>query len=294
MRKAQLHKYLRAAMLSVGLLVTVAGVPVAKAADDTNSKIIEYYRRKANLPPQVDVMLINIKDSDIKGLKSGQLQLSQGAQKQTVDILMSPDGKWVVFAAAEDVSKDPFKAIAEKITTKGAPTKGPKDAKVTIVEFSDFQCPYCARAHSTLTNEVLNQYGDKVKVVYKNFPLSFHPWAEPAAVAAACIYEQNPDAFWKIYNYYFDNQKDLNPQNVKEKTLEVMKDSKIDTAKFNDCFDNKKTLERIKADMAEGQVIGVTGTPAFVINGRKLSGAQPADRFKAIIDDELQRPADKS
>ncbi|OFV89873.1 MAG: hypothetical protein A3J75_04075 [Acidobacteria bacterium RBG_16_68_9] len=193
----------------------------------------------------------------------------------------------------EDVTADPFAEVVKKITTNGQPVKGPKNAKVTIVEFSDFQCPYCARAHDTLFNEVLKEYGDKVRVVYKNFPLGFHKWAEPAAIAGECIYDQAPDAFWKFYDYLFANQKDINEGNVKEKSLAALGDTKFDKDKFDKCFDEKKTIDRVKADMAEGQQVGVTGTPAFLINGRKISGAQPAQNFKAVIDDELQRAEKK-
>ena len=222
------------------------------------------------------------------------LELSRGGQTQKQMLLMSPDGRYVVFGELEDVTADPFKAIAAKIKTDGKPVRGPKDAKVTIVEYSDFQCPYCARAHQTMSEQVMKEYDGKVKLVYKNFPLGFHPWAEPAAIAGACAFEQDPAAFWKLYDYFFKNQQQLNPQNVKEKAQEELKGTKVNMEKWNDCFDNKKTLDTIKADMAEGQAVGVTGTPAFLINGRKISGAQPFQNFKAIIDDELQRSGGKS
>ena len=167
---------------------------------------------------------------------------------------MSADGKYVVFGEVEDVTSDPFKAIAAKIKTEGQPVRGPKDAKVTIVEFSDFQCPYCARAHQTMSEQVMKEYDGKVKLVYKNFPLGFHKWAEPAAIGGACACEQDPAAFWKLYDYFFTNQQQVTPENVKEKAHEALKGTKVDMAKWNDCFDNKKTLDKIKADMAEGAV----------------------------------------
>jgi len=169
------------------------------------------------------------------------------------------------------------------------PASGPADARVTIIEFSDYQCPFCTRGYNTIETQVLKEYGDKVKFYYMNFPLPMHPWAQPAAVAAECALLQNKDAYWTLYNYYFTNQKEITPQNLKEKTLEALKDSKIDTAKFNECFDNNKTADEVKRQMAEGQSVGVTGTPAFIINGRLVSGAQPFENFKAVIDDELNR-----
>jgi len=279
-----------AALLAVGCVQATA----ALADDAANQKIIDYYRRKQNVPPEVEITIVDVTDSKIPGAKVATLKLSRGGQAQDSKLLMSPDGKYVVFGELEDVSSDPFKAIAAKINTQGKPVRGPKDAKVTIVEYSDFQCPYCARAHQTISEQVMKEYDGKVKLVYKNYPLPFHPWAEPAAVAAACAFDQDPDAFWKLYDYFFTNQQQLNPQNVKEKATEALKGTKVNMEKWNDCVDNKKTLERIKADMAEGQTVGVSGTPAFIINGRKISGAQPFQNFKAVIDDELARSGGKS
>jgi protein-disulfide isomerase len=266
-----------------------AATAVRAADDEMSKRVTEYYRRKANIPPEVEAKLSNVKDSPIPGAKTATLELSRGGQTQTQEVLMSPDGKYVVFGEVEDVSSDPFAAIAKKIKIEGNPVQGAKDAKVTIVEYSDFQCPYCARAHETIEGQVMKESGTKVRLVHKNFPLAFHKWAEAGSVAGECAFEQDPQSFWKIYNYFFENQKDMTPENVKDKALVALEGTKVDKAKFNDCYDNKKTLDKIKADMAEGQTVGVTGTPAFLINGRKLSGAQPFDRFKAIIDDELSR-----
>lgn len=279
-----------AALLAVGCVQATA----ALADDAANQKIIDYYRRKQNVPPEVEITIVEVADAKIPGAKVATLKLSRGGQAQDSKLLMSPDGKYVVFGELEDVSSDPFKAIAAKINTQGKPARGPKDAKVTIVEYSDFQCPYCARAHQTISEQVMKEYDGKVKLVYKNYPLPFHPWAEPAAVAGACAFEQDPDAFWKLYDYFFTNQQQLNPQNVKEKATEALKGTKVNMEKWNDCFDNKKTLDKVKADMAEGQSVGVSGTPAFIINGRKISGAQPFQNFKAVIDDELARSGGKS
>ncbi|MGE0520273.1 MAG: DsbA family protein [Candidatus Binatia bacterium] len=276
-------------LVAVGFLGGVAAATAALAADASYQQIVDYYRRKSNLPPDVTATVIEVKEAAIPGAKTATLQLGKGGQTQNVQVLMSPDGRYVVFGEVEDVTSDPFKAIAAKIKTDGNPVRGPKDAKVTIVEYSDFQCPYCARAHQTISDQVMKEYDGKVKLVYKNFPLGFHKWAEPAGVAGECAFEQDPDAFWKLYDFMFDNQQQITPENVKAKSEEALKGTKVDMAKWNDCYDNKKTLEKVKADMAEGQSVGVTGTPAFLINGRKISGAQPFQNFKAVIDDELQR-----
>jgi len=256
------------------------------AAQDTDT-VVKYFRKKANIPPNATVAVKDVKDSPIKGAKQGTLEIANGPQVRSMSFTMSADGRYVIFAETEDVTVDPFKKVAEKINLKGKPFKGKEGAKVTIVEYSDYQCPFCARGYATIENEVLKEYGDKVKFVYKNFPLNFHPWAEGGAVGVECAALQNKDAYWKLYSYLFENQKDVNPQNLKDKCHEGLKDTKIDMAKWDKCFDSKETLPQVKADMAEGQSVGVTGTPAFLINGRLLSGAQPFQQFKAVIDDEL-------
>ncbi|MDX2165448.1 MAG: thioredoxin domain-containing protein [Deltaproteobacteria bacterium] len=281
--KAHVQRYIAA-----GVLAALAWAPVALADDATNAKIIDYYRRKSNLPPEVTVTVTNITDSKIPGAKVATMNLSRGGQVQTQTILMSADGRYVVFGEVEDVTSDPFKAIAAKLKLQGAPVEGAKDAKVTIVEFSDFQCPYCSRAHTTI-EQVMKEYDGKVKLVYKNYPLPFHKWAEPAGIASACAFKQDPAAFWKMYDFFFNNQQQITPENVKDKALEALAGTKVDKAKWTTCYDNKETADIIKADMAEGQSVGVTGTPAFIINGRKISGAQPFQNFKAVIDDELSR-----
>jgi len=273
------------AALSV-LGAAVAFTTAVRAADDPNAKIIDYYRRKANVPPSVTLELADVKPSTaFPGAKSAVIV----AGNRKMPVTMSADGRYLVFGEVEDITVDPFKAVMDKLVLKDRPFKGPANAKVTIVEFSDYQCPFCTRGYNTIETQVLKEYGDKVKFYYMNFPLPMHPWAQPAAVAAECALLQNKDAYWTLYNYYFTNQKEITPQNLKEKTLEALKDSKIDTAKFNECFDNNKTADEVKRQMAEGQSVGVTGTPAFIINGRLVSGAQPFENFKAVIDDELNR-----
>ena len=270
---------------TAGVVTALLAISPAAAQDTDN--VVKYFRKKANIPPNATVSVKDVKDSPIKGAKQGSLEVANGPQTREIDFTMSADGRYVIFAETEDITVDPFKKIAEKISLKGKPFKGSDKAKVVIVEYSDFQCPFCTRGYTTVENEVLKEYGDKVKFVYKHFPLNFHPWAEPGAVAVECVGQQNDDAYWKVYAYYFENQKEITPQNLKEKTLEVLKGTKVDTAKWEKCYDNKDTLAQVKAEMAEGQSVGVTGTPAFLINGRLLSGAQPFQQFKNIIDDEL-------
>lgn len=268
-----------------GALIAFVVTPAAWASTVDTTKLVEYYRRKANVPANTPVSVEGLAAAPIEGAQRGHLLV--GGRK--VEFLVSSDGRYAVFGEVEDLTVDPFKAVMERISLEGRPFKGSAEAKVTIVEYSDFQCPFCVRGYHTIEDQVLKEYGDNVRFYYKHFPLGFHKWAEPAGVAAECAADQDHGAYWQVYSFYFENQKQINPQNLKEKTKEALAGSKIDMTKWETCFDGNATVDRVRADMEEGQSVGVTGTPGFIINGQLLSGAQPFQRFKQIIDAELAR-----
>lgn len=267
----------------LGMAIGFLALAGAAYADDTEA-LVKYYRKKNNLPPTAQITVSNVKESaSIKGAKQGTLDI--GGQK--TGFVASPDMRYVVFGEVNDITVDPSKAVMAKIDLTGEPFKGGKDAKVVVVEYSDFQCPFCFKGYKTIEDDVIKTYGDKVKFYYKHYPLPFHPWAEPGSIIFECVKLQSPDAAWLVYKGYFENQKDITLENVKPKAIEYMGDKKIDQAKLDDCITNKKTLPKINKDKAEAASLGISGTPSFVINGRQLKGAQPPDRFKAVIDDEL-------
>ena len=165
------------------------------------------------------------------------------------------------------------------------PSKGPEDARVTIVEFSDFQCPYCQRAIATM-DAVLAKYPNDVRLVYRHLPLdSIHPHARGAAEAAACADEQG--RFWEYHDALFENNRKL----AKEDLLRYATETGLDAEKFQACFDERRFKDKVEADFSAARAVGISGTPAFVVNGVLLSGAQPAENFYRVIDQELARPA---
>ena len=168
-----------------------------------------------------------------------------------------------------------------EVSTAGRPARGPDKAPITIIAFSDYQCPYCKRAHATV-EQVMQTYGDKVKLVYRDYPLPFHENARPAAEAAACANAQGK--FWEFHQKLW-GASDLSTEKLKAMAGEVG----MDQQKFNDCLAKQEFKAVIDKDIADGAAVGVTGTPAFFINGRMLSGAQPFERFKEVIDEELAR-----
>jgi len=166
------------------------------------------------------------------------------------------------------------------VASAGHPSMGAAAAPITIVEFGDFQCPFCRAAENSL-NQVRQKYGDKVRVVYLDFPLGFHPHAMDAARAAGCAGDQ--DKFWQFHDALFLDQKQLDPAGLKQTAAKVG----LDANKFDKCFASDKHDAAIRQDVAEGNSLGVTGTPTFFINGRQLVGAQPPPKFSEMIDEEL-------
>jgi protein-disulfide isomerase len=163
------------------------------------------------------------------------------------------------------------------------PVLGSANAAVTVVEFSDFQCPFCQRVMPTL-KRVRETYGDRVRIVWKDFPLtSIHPQAFKAAEAGQCAREQGK--FWEYHDRLFANQQALEPDFLKKYAA----DAGLDGAKFNACLDTAKYAERVQTQMGVGNQLGVSSTPSVFINGRMVAGAQPYETFTAIIDEELER-----
>ena len=166
------------------------------------------------------------------------------------------------------------------VNTKGAPVRGDPEAKVAVVEFSDFQCPFCGRAVSTL-NQISQTYGNKVRIVFKHLPLSIHPKAPAAHAAAEAAHRQGK--FWEMHNKIFANQAEMSP----EKYRQYAKEIGLDLKRFDRDVADAGLKQRIDADAAEAQRLGVTGTPAFFVNGRYLAGAVPFERIKALLDEDL-------
>jgi protein-disulfide isomerase len=164
------------------------------------------------------------------------------------------------------------------------PGLGPTDAAVLIVEFSDFQCFYCARFATETLGQILNTYGDSVRLVYRDFPLtSIHPQAQKAAEAAQCAHEEGK--YWEYHDLLFQNQQALDVVNLKAYAEKVG----LDTEAFDDCLDSGRFASEVSKDLTDGQVYGVTATPTFFINGRLVRGAQPFSVFQALIEEELAK-----
>lgn len=254
----------------------------AKAAGVTVDQLVTQ-RIAASAPPITDAQVeafYNANKSRMGGRSleqiSGQIRnyLASQQQSQARDTLLKQlkseaDVKVVLDAPRVNISVGPDE-----------PSIGPADAEVTIVEYSDLECPFCARVVPTL-DQIQEEYGDKVRIVFRDFPLGNHQRAIPAAEAALCAHDQ--DKFWEYHDKIFENQKSLADSDLKSYAEEL----ELNMDEFNACTESNKYRTQIAQDQQRGQQLGVTGTPAFFVNGRFMSGAKPFGEFKKVIDSEL-------
>jgi protein-disulfide isomerase len=284
---------------SLGVLLLAAGLIACQTSKSATppteaekavmgQRIEQYFRKVASVPDGVTLKLVDITPADAPGLLTATLEASNGTNTQRVPLLVSRDGRYFTQGQLIDLTVDPYQTIMAKISLKDEPMRGNPNAKVTIVEYSDFECPFCSKAYQTIETQVLKDYGDKVRLIYKNFPLSnIHPWADKAALASACARRQSADGFWKMYDFWFQNQGSITADNLKEKAEGVIKSAGLDVGAFDTCFDADAAADLVKADQAEAEALGVGSTPTFFVNGRKLEGALPYEDFKKALDEAL-------
>ncbi len=235
-----------------------------KPAVVTDAEVDAFYEQnKAQIPAPKEQVAPRIK----------QYLEEQGKAKAQGDLYKSLEAKYKV-----EYKMEPIRVEVAAV----GPTKGPENAPVTIVEFSDFQCPYCSRLIPTL-DQVKAKYGDKVRLVFRQYPLNFHQNAQKAAEASLCANEQGK--FWELHDAMFQNQQALAVEQLKAKAVELG----VKADQFNSCLDSNKFAEQVATDFKEGAAAGVTGTPAMFINGRFISGAVPLEDVTKVIDDELRR-----
>lgn len=233
----------------------------------------------ANSPISLD----NFEDSPVKGLKQGNINIGRGP----IPVLLTDDGKSLLVGELLDTSIDPLKEITDKISMENVPVKGNKDAEVVVVEYSDFQCPFCKKG-AEMIPQILEDYKDNVKVVYKQLPLANHKWAKPASIASLCVFEQGDDKFWQFHDTVFEKQKEINLENSDEKLKEIAINAAVDVGQYEKCIETKEVADRVQADIKEAQSIGINSTPTFVVDGIIVPGAN-LKGLKNAIDSRLSQ-----
>jgi protein-disulfide isomerase len=184
----------------------------------------------------------------------------------------------------EVAAREPIDNRRYTVNTKGAPVRGDPNAKIAVVEFSDFQCPYCSRSVHTL-DQIAQAYGDEVRIVFKHLPLSMHEQSPAAHAAAEAAHRQGK--FWQMHDKIFSNQAEMSAEKYREYAREIG----LDLKRFDHDVADASVQKRVADDAAEAQQLGVSSTPAFFVNGRYLRGAVPFAEIKALLDQDLGKTA---
>lgn len=268
----------------------------ATAPADVNHIIERHVRAYYSLPPDVKVILGPLRSSEFPDFDAITVTVAEPNKKHDYEFLLSHDHKTLIRITRMDLSVDPYSAVMKKIDVTGRPTRGNKDAKVTLVNYDDFECPFCSRMHATLFPEIFKEYGDRVLFIYKDYPLEeIHPWAVHAAVDANCLNSQNADAYWDYVDYLHRNQHTIGEEKGREgqyaeldklATLQGQKHN-VDVPKLQACL-KAQDETAVRASMNEGDSLKVDATPTMFINGQKLDGALPAEDVRAALDQALK------
>jgi protein-disulfide isomerase len=231
----------------------------------------EYLRKLYGWGSEFGVKAGDVKPTAIPDLYEISIDVSLNGQSDSAVVYITKDGRYMVRGELLNMSTDPFAEITKKLTLDGWPSTGPKDAPVVVVEFGDFQCPSCRQLDLVL-RQLLPEFPN-VLFVFKDFPLEqIHPWAMTAALVGRCAYKQNADAFWKLHDMIYDNQDGITAETAYDKLSEFAIGAGLDKEGLGTCFRDPQTLESIRHSMAEGQSVGVNGTPTTFVNGRTVSG----------------------
>jgi protein-disulfide isomerase len=245
------------------------------APSSTQKSIEDYLRHLYAFGPDVQLVVGPPKPTAVEGLLETNVDLTMEGNKQAVKFYVSKDGKFLFQGELSDMTKDPLAQNRSKIQMNDAPSLGDPKAAVTLVEYSDFECPVCRSLHDALRG-LLPNYAGKVRVVFKDFPLEqLHPWARTAALAGRCAYQQDPKAFWKMYDFIYDNQEIISAANAWTKMMDYAGQSGVDADAFKTCMASPEVGAAVDASRANGQLLDVNSTPTVFVNGRRIVGADP-------------------
>ena len=279
------------------LIVVCLGCSAQSVPADQAQRIERQVRSYYSVPASVKVSLGSLRPSEFPNYDALSIHIEGNGKQRDYDFLLSKDGKSLLRMTKFDLTKDPYAEVMSKIDTAGRPVRGNKDAKVLVVNFDDFECPFCSKMHQMLFPEILKEYGDRVRFVYKDFPIpEIHPWAMRAAVDANCLAAQNPDAYWDFADYIHANQREVSsagPRDAQFAALDRIATDQglkrnVDKTALAMCMKAQKE-DQIRSEIREGESLNVSATPTLFINGEEVDGALPLDEIRATLDRALQQ-----
>lgn len=279
------------------LVLVCLGCSAQSIPSDQAQRIERQVRAYYSVPGNVKIVLGPLRPSEFAGYDSLTINIAGNGKEKDYEFLLSKDGKTLMRMTKLDLTKDPYAEAMSKIDLAGRPIRGNKDAKVVVVNFDDFECPFCSKMHQTLFPEILKEYGDRVRFVYKDFPIAeIHPWAMHAAVDANCLAAQNGDAYWDFADYIHANQREVSAAGPRDAQFAALDRIATDQGQKHNL--NKDALQaclkaqkedQVKAEIREGENVNVSATPTLFVNGEEVDGALPLDQFRATLDKALEQ-----
>jgi protein-disulfide isomerase len=275
----------------------LAQTPAAPKSSVSNKKsaldkaVLEAWARHLLvMDSRVTVTISDPRPAPMPGFVEETVHASLGDRAQDFLFYISSDGGKILQGTVWDVALNPFKQDLDKLNTSFQPSMGTPGATVVLVEFSDFECPYCKEEAKMLRDNLLTAYPKQVRLYYKEYPLvSIHPWAKPAAIAGRCVFQQAANTFWDYHDWIYAHQSEITAANFKEKAMEWAKTAKdIDTSQLDACIDGKATEAAIDKNIAEAQALEVAGTPTLFVNGRRIFNVVDWPTLRNIIDYEIE------
>jgi protein-disulfide isomerase len=259
--------------------------------DELKHKVEAYLRNLFAFGPEVKLVVGDFKETGLPGLLETNISLLIESNKEDAKMWVSKDGKFLLRGELNDMNKDGFAENRGKLDIKNAPATGNLNGPITVVEFADFECPVCRNLHEALRG-LLPKY-PQVRLVFKDFPLEqVHPWARTGALAGRCAYQQDPKAFWKMYDYLYDNQDLISAENAWDKMTDYAGQAGLDKDALKACMTTPEAAAAVDASIANGKLMDVSSTPTLFVNGRRIIGADP-HQLEQLLQYEMQHPAAK-
>lgn len=285
------------------ILFVCLGCCAQSLSPELARRIEHQIRTSYKIPPDVQIHLGQIEPStEVPGLDVLTASIASGDEEKQYTFLLSKDRSTLMRLSKMDLTTDAFTAVMSKIDLKGRPVRGASKASVVLVSFDDFECPFCARAHAVLFPDLLKEYGDRVRFIYKDDPLTdIHPWAMHAAVDANCLAAQSSEAYWDFADYIHANRQEVDAEKelparfaaVDKIALQQAQKHNLARPRLQGCI-SAQDETAVRASMEEAKDLGISGTPAIFVNGERIDGAMPVAVFRAALERALRESANSA
>jgi protein-disulfide isomerase len=264
-------------IIAIAVVLVAARVCAAQQAGpaslpQTQKSIEAFLRGYYALGPEIKITVAAPTEFGSSGILEYPVEVKTPESTEKIKMYMTKDGRYLIRGEINDLTTDPLADTVKKIQTANSPVLGNPNAPITLVEYSDFECPVCRNLHDSLRGLLPNY--PQVKVIFKDYPLdTIHPWARTAALAGRCVYQQDPKAFWKMYDAIYDNQDVISASNVYDKVMDYASKAGLNQEVLKACMSAPETTQAIDASIANGNLLEVRSTPTVFVNGRRIVGA---------------------